>query len=36
VGKEISSQVKIKVLFLAGLLDVVKNLHKQMQFELPQ
>lgn len=36
VGKEISSQVQIKVLFLAGLLDVVKNLHQQMQFELPQ
>ena len=36
VGEKISSQVQIKVLFLAGLLDVVKNLHKQMQFELPQ
>jgi len=36
VGEKINSQVQIKVLFLAGLLDVVKNLHKQMEFELPQ
>ncbi len=35
VGSEVSSGVKIKVLFLAGLLDVVKGLHAQMNFELP-
>ena len=36
VGEILSKQVKIKVLFLAGLLDIVKELHKQMgEIELP-
>ena len=35
VSKEVSASTHIKVLFLAGLLDVVQNLRQTMNIELP-